>query len=102
MDTVSRVVRHLSVRGRVQGVGYRAWAAEEAEKLGLEGWVRNRRDGSVEAVIAGADDVVATMIEAARRGPWLARVTGFDVTEATARDLDERRRGERFSVLSTQ
>lgn len=102
MDTVSRVVRHLSVRGRVQGVGYRAWAAEEAEKLDLEGWVRNRRDGSVEAVIAGAADVVATMIEAAQRGPWLARVTGFDVTEATARDLDERRRGERFSVLSTQ
>jgi acylphosphatase len=101
MNADLRVIRHLSVRGRVQGVGYRAWAAEEAEKLGLEGWVRNRRDGSVEIVIAGSADIVAAMIEAARRGPWPARVTGFNVGEATARDLDERRRGQRFSVLST-
>lgn len=63
--------------------------------------MRNRRDGSVEIVIAGTADIVAAMIEAARRGPWPARVVGFDVGEATARDLDERRRGERFSVLST-
>ena len=96
-----RVIRHLSVRGRVQGVGYRAWAADEAEKLGLEGWVRNRRDGSVEIVVAGSADIVAAMIEAARRGPWMARVTGFDVGEASVHDLDERRRGETFSVLST-
>jgi acylphosphatase len=101
MNADLRVIRHLSVRGRVQGVGYRAWAAEEAIKLGLEGWVRNRRDRSVELVIAGPADVVAAMIEAARRGPWMARVIGFDVGEATARDLEERRRGERFSVLTT-
>lgn len=96
-----RVIKHLSVRGRVQGIGYRAWAAGEAERLGLEGWVRNRRDGSVEAVVAGPVETVEVMVEAARRGPWLARVTGFDVGEASTRDLDDRRRGERFSVLST-
>jgi acylphosphatase len=96
-----RVIRHLIVRGRVQGIGYRAWAASEAIRHGLEGWVRNRRDGSVEAVIAGPPDVVAAMIEATRRGPWLARVTGVEVGDGTARDLDERRRGEPFSVLST-
>ncbi|MFZ1884536.1 MAG: acylphosphatase [Rhodoplanes sp.] len=96
-----RVIRHLFVRGRVQGIGYRAWAASEATRHGLEGWVRNRRDGSVEAVIAGSPDKVAAMIEAARRGPWLARVTGMDVGEGTVRDLEDRRRGESFSVLST-
>lgn len=96
-----RVMRHISVRGRVQGIGYRAWTASEAVQRGLEGWVRNRFDGSVEAVLAGPADAVAAMIEAARRGPWLARVTRLDVSEATVRDLDERRRGESFSVLST-
>lgn len=101
MNGDTQVIRHLSVRGRVQGVGYRAWAAEEATKRGLEGWVRNRRDGSVEIVIAGPADIVSAMIEAARRGPWAARVIGFDVGEATARDLDDRHRGQRFSVLST-
>lgn len=96
-----RVIRHLIVRGRVQGIGYRAWAANEAVRHGLEGWVRNRREGSVEAVIAGPADAVDAMVEAARRGPWLARVTGLDVAEGAVRDLDERRRGEAFSVLST-
>ena len=92
-----RVIRHFFVRGRVQGIGYRAWAASEAARLGLEGWVRNRRDGSVEAIVAGPPDKVAVMIEAAR----LARVTGMDVGEGTNRDLEDRRRGETFSVLST-
>jgi acylphosphatase len=101
MGGEGRVIRHLVVRGRVQGIGYRAWAASEAARHGLEGWVRNRQDGSVEAVIAGPPEVVAAMIESARRGPWLARVTRMDVGEATARDLNERRRGESFSVLST-
>jgi acylphosphatase len=101
MGGETRVIRHFIVRGRVQGIGYRAWTADEAMQRGLEGWVRNRREGSVEAVIAGPADAVAAMIEAARRGPWLARVTGMDVSEATARDLSERRPGESFSVLST-
>lgn len=97
-----RVIRRLRARGRVQGVGYRAWAAAEAEARGLEGWVRNRRDGSVEALIAGSAAAVAAMIEEARRGPWLARVSALDLSEADAAELDERRPGERFSVLSTR
>ena len=48
-----KVIRHVTMRGRVQGVGYRAFVEHEALKRGIEGWVRNRRDGSVEAVFAG-------------------------------------------------
>jgi len=68
-----RVVR-LRIRGRVQGVGFRYWMEREAERLGLDGWVRNRRDGSVEALIAGPAPLVADMIEACRQGPPAARV----------------------------
>jgi acylphosphatase len=93
--------RHVSIRGRVQGVGYRAWVDDEAGRLNLEGWVRNRRDGSVEAVFSGSEDVVAAMIEACRRGPALARVDAIDERAADAGELDLRRRGERFSVLAT-
>ncbi|MBM3522738.1 MAG: acylphosphatase [Alphaproteobacteria bacterium] len=76
-----RIVRVL-VRGRVQGVGYRAWTDAKASELGLDGWVRNLRDGRVEAVFAGAPDVVARMIDACRSGPRLARVDALDVVEA--------------------
>jgi acylphosphatase len=69
--------------------------------LGLEGWVRNRRDGAVEAVFSGVDDVVAQMIEACRRGPSPARVDAVDIIEGGAGLLDRRRAGERFSVLAT-
>lgn len=95
------VMRHVSIRGRVQGVGYRAWVGEEAERRNLDGWVRNRRDGSVEAVFSGSEDVVATMIGACRRGPALARVDAIDERAADAGELDLRKQGERFSVLST-
>jgi len=95
------VVRHVLVRGQVQGVGYRAWVEEEALRLGLEGWVRNRRDGAVEAVFSGADDVVAQMIEACRRGPSAARVDAVDIIEGGEGLLDRRRAGERFAVLAT-
>ena len=93
--------RHVSIRGRVQGVGYRAWVAEEAGRRNLEGWVRNRQDGSVEAVFSGSEDVVAAMIEACRRGPALARVDAIDERAADAGELDLRKQGERFSVLAT-
>ncbi len=93
--------RHVSIRGRVQGVGYRAWVNDEAGRRNLDGWVRNRRDGSVEAVFSGSEDVVAAMIEACRRGPALARVDAIDERAADAGELDLRRRGERFSVLAT-
>ena len=62
------------VAGRVQGVWFRAWTAEEARDLGIDGWVRNRRDGSVEAVFAGAAADVEAMLALCRRGPPLARV----------------------------
>src|SRR5512146_3579316 len=73
---------HLRVTGRVQGVGYRAWALETATRLGLRGWVRNRVDGSVEALIIGAEDAVAAMIEACRDGPFAARVGDVAAREA--------------------
>jgi len=72
----------LRITGRVQGVGYRAWAIETAVRLRLRGWVRNRSDGSVEAHIIGGEDAVAAMIEACRTGPFAARVTGVRISEA--------------------
>jgi acylphosphatase len=98
---MSAVVRHVTVRGRVQGVGYRAFVDHEARGRGLEGWVRNLRDGSVEAVFAGAEDVVAAMLAACRRGPSLARVDDVQDEAGNPDALNLRRPGERFSVLST-
>lgn len=75
----------LGITGRVQGVGYRDWVMATAQKLGLKGWVRNRVDGSVEALVVGDDDAVGKMIEACRHGPALARVDAVDVEPV---DLD--------------
>ncbi|MBU8876319.1 acylphosphatase [Reyranella sp. MMS21-HV4-11] len=75
----------LGITGRVQGVGYRDWAMATAQRLGLKGWVRNRSDGSVEALVVGEDDAVGKMIEACRRGPTLAKVDAVDVEPV---DLD--------------
>ena len=91
-------IRHVTVRGRVQGVGYRAFVEDAAERLGLEGWVRNRRDGTVEAVFAGREEAVATAIEACRAGPGGARVDAVNVEEGEL-DLLEQRMGARFAVL---
>ena len=71
----------LRVTGRVQGVGYRAWAMDTARRLGLRGWVRNRADGSVEALVTGEEDAVAAMIEACREGPFAARVRAVAVSD---------------------
>jgi acylphosphatase len=95
------VIRRVLIRGRVQGVGYRAFAEYAALDHGLEGFVRNRRDGAVEAVFAGPAEAVAAMIEACRRGPPGARVDAIDQREGGAADLAPRRPGERFSVLPT-
>ena len=67
----------LRVEGKVQGVGYRAFVERRARSLGLAGWVRNRRDGSVEALIAGRADVIDTMLDALRQGPPAAAVSGL-------------------------
>ncbi|RJF65457.1 acylphosphatase [Rhodopseudomonas palustris] len=98
---MSSTIRHVMIRGRVQGVGYRAWVAMTAQAKGLEGWVRNRRDGSVEATFAGEDGVVADMISACHRGPSVARVDAVVVEEAGADLLTQRNAGERFSILPT-
>lgn len=71
-----RVAKCCVISGKVQNVWYRAWTVSEAEKLGLDGWVRNRADGSVEALFAGAADKVAAMIELCHTGPRAARVSG--------------------------
>ena len=68
------VIFQVMIRGQVQGVGFRAWAEVTAVELGVEGWIRNCRDGSVEAVLAGSEEVVLTMIELCRDGPPGARV----------------------------
>jgi len=70
--------RHLLIAGRVQGVGYRDWMAREAGRLGLSGWVRNRVDGKVEAVIAGPEPAVEALLTLVRRGPILARVDAVE------------------------
>lgn len=67
------------IKGRVQGVFYRDWTVANANELGLKGWVRNRRDGSVEALFAGRPESVAEMEQRCRRGPSMAMVTGFQV-----------------------
>jgi acylphosphatase len=72
----------LHITGRVQGVGYRAWMMRRASAFGLRGWVRNRADGSVEALVIGDEDRVATIVEACREGPLGARVSDVAVSEA--------------------
>ena len=95
----NRVIRHIVVRGRVQGVGYRAFVEDEARQRSLQGWVRNRRGGAVEAVFAGSAAEVVAAIEACRRGPFSARVSALDQRDGTEVDLAERS-GD-FSVLPT-
>jgi len=76
----TRTVR-VRIEGRAQGVGYRYWTEEEAGELGLTGWVRNRHDGSVEALFSGAAENVAEMLERCRDGPRSAMVTCVTVLE---------------------
>jgi acylphosphatase len=77
------ITRHLRITGSVQGVGYRWNMAQEARRLGVNGWVRNRLDGSVEAVVSGSEDVVLVLIEWVQQGPPLAKVDGVTLNQAS-------------------
>ncbi len=72
---------HLIIHGRVQGVWYRAWTVETATKFSLTGWVRNRKDGTVEAVLSGEEAVVDQMITACYQGPPAARIDNIEMLE---------------------
>lgn len=73
-----RVATRLIIHGRVQGVYYRNWTVAEALSLGLDGWVRNREDGTVEAVLAGPAEAVALLTSRCHQGPPAARVSAID------------------------
>lgn len=98
---MNETIRRLVIRGHVQGVGYRAWVEHLARHYRVEGWVRNRKDGSVEAVFSGSSDVVARVISDCRTGPSLARVGDVDEQTAVPDELKLRPSGEWFAVLPT-
>lgn len=79
--------KRLVIGGRVQGVGYRAWLVHKANELGVSGWVRNRADGAVEALIAGDTATVEELARLCRRGPRLAEV--LSIEEDLAEPPDE-------------
>jgi acylphosphatase len=78
-----KLIKLLRIHGRVQGVGYRYSMMEQAEQLGLTGWVRNRRDGTVEAVVVGDDEAIAKIIEWARQGPPGASISNVQVSDTS-------------------
>jgi len=79
--------RRVIISGRVQGVGFRDWMAREAARFGVQGWVRNRHDDTVEALVAGEEAAVQALLSACRRGPLLALV--IDITEEFADPPEE-------------
>jgi acylphosphatase len=79
---MDRITVRIVIRGRVQGVGYRWWARTQARRLKIGGWVRNRRDGSVELLASGAATAVDDLLAACRHGPASAAVTSVDRFEA--------------------
>jgi acylphosphatase len=78
-----KVIRHLTIAGRVQGVGFRLYMERKARGLGVTGWVRNRRDGSVEAMVQGTPEAIAAIIDWARNGPPGALVTDLKEAEGS-------------------
>jgi acylphosphatase len=87
-----KITKHLIVHGRVQGVNYRESMRMEAQRLNVSGWVRNRVDGTVEAMLHGWPDDVAAILDWARSGPPGARVTSMQVNEATGEYIGFERR----------
>ncbi|KQW59641.1 acylphosphatase [Variovorax sp. Root411] len=82
MNNDITVTRHLVIRGLVQGVGYRWSMVQVAQRLGVHGWVRNRRDGSVEALAIGEAGAVEALVRWAQQGPDSARVDAVDAVVA--------------------
>ena len=82
------IVRHLRIAGRVQGVGFRFYMEHKARELRVTGWVRNRRDGTVEAMVQGTPEAVDAVIAAARKGPRSALVTDVKVTDGSGEFSD--------------
>ncbi len=78
-DRQERKAVRIRVTGKVQGVWFRAWTVDKATALGLDGWVRNRQDGTVEAVAVGAPNIVDQFVNACRKGPPAARVEMVEV-----------------------
>ena len=89
---MAKIGRQVRVTGRVQGVFFRAWTQQQANELGVTGWVRNAPDGSVEAHLSGEEPAVERLIERLHDGPPSALVSGAEVTEVPAEP------GERFEV----
>jgi acylphosphatase len=95
--TSSRTV-HVLIHGRVQGVGFRAWVHHQAQLHGLKGWVRNRRDGVVEALFSGPDDLVEVMLKACGQGPRGALVERIEQLDSGENDVS---RSGSFEVRET-
>ncbi|MBL8289264.1 MAG: acylphosphatase [Rubrivivax sp.] len=98
---VPAAVRRLLIEGGVQGVGFRWAMVGEAKRLGLRGWVRNRRDGSVEALVIGPAAAVDRLVAWAHRGPAAARVSRVDVQPADAAQAAEARAASGFEQRPT-
>jgi acylphosphatase len=97
LSTISNVI----FRGRVQGVGFRVFVEDTAVRRRLEGWVRNRRDGSVEAVFAGPAEAIDAVVETCRKGPPGSRVDTVDRRDARADEFALRGDRDAFVVLPT-
>ena len=89
---------HVMIHGQVQGVSFRAWTQHQAELHGLTGWVRNRMNGSVEAVFSGPAYLVDVMLKACRQGPAGALVESVEILDGSEADLDL---PERFEIRRT-
>jgi acylphosphatase len=89
---------HVLIHGRVQGVSFRAWTQHQAQLHGLKGWVRNRMDGSVEAVFSGPTDLVEIMLKACHQGPAGAFVEDVETLDGQGGEADL---AERFEIRRT-
>jgi len=84
---VTKIAKRIRVIGRVQGVFFRAWTRDEAQTLGIDGWVRNCSDGSVEAQLEGDQEAIEELVDLMREGPPGARVEGVEVEESDPEGL---------------